>query len=68
MVMHLSEGKQILPGIGNSAFDEGNPDLLLFKPGAIKLLELEIEPEPEGSTSQGETLLSLLASLSSHLT
>jgi hypothetical protein len=52
-------------GTGTSGFVEGNPILVLFGPGAIKLLELE--REPDGSISHGETLL-CLASTSSHLT
>ena len=53
-------------GTGNSSFVEERPILDLFRPGGTKLLD--IETEPEGSISQGETLPCLLISPSSHLT
>ena len=55
-----------LPGVGNSSFTEVIPILVHFKPADIKLLEFEAEPD--GSISNGETLLRLAASMSSHLT
>lgn len=55
-----------LLGTGDSCFSEGNPIRFLFKLVATKLLELEAELD--GSISQGETLLCLVASMSSHLT
>lgn len=58
--------KKNLPGAINSGFPEGNPTLFLLETGESKLLELETEPD--GSISQGETLLCLLVSISSHLT
>lgn len=53
-------------GIGYSAFVEVKPILVLFRPGAMMLVELGMEPE--GSISHGETLPCLFASISSHLT
>jgi hypothetical protein len=53
-----------LLGTGNSSFPEVIPILVLFKLAAMRLLEAE----PDGSISQGETLLCLDASISSHLT
>jgi hypothetical protein len=65
LIKHFLVMQKNLLGTGNSGFAEGNPILVLFEPGAIKLLELE--REPDGSISHGETLL-CLASISSHLT
>lgn len=56
----------IILGTGNSPLAEVNPILVLFRPGAIMLVELETEPD--GSISQGETLPCLFESISSHLT
>ena len=52
--------------MGNSSFTEVIPILVHFKPADIKLMEFEAEPD--GSISNGETLLRLAASMSSHLT
>ena len=53
-------------GTGNSACAGDSPILVLFRPGAIMLVELETEPE--GSISHGETLPCLFESTSPHLT
>jgi len=65
MVMNKLIMQKNLLGTGNSSFAEGKPILVLFEPDAIKLLELE--REPDGSISHGETLLCLV-SISSHRT
>lgn len=58
---------QYILGTGNSCFSADNPILDLFNPDAIKPLELETEPD--GSISHGETRpCCLLVSISSHLT
>lgn len=53
-------------GIEKPGLVPGNPILVLFEPGNVKLLEPE--REPDNSISHGETLLCRLASISSHLT
>lgn len=59
-----NEGKPLR--IGKSAFEIGNPTLVLLAEGITKLLDTGAEPD--GSTSHGETLLCLETSRSSHLT